>query len=282
MIERLSPQPSSGPPAPAADVYPQRGNAAFEEQLAARAAAREAAFLLPHLRPRMRVLDVGCGPGSITLGLAETVTPGEVVGIDLQPAQVERARALATGRGVANARFEVASAYALPFPDGAFDAALAHCVLMHLREPVRALRELRRVLRPGGVVGVRDPDWGSRLFVPATPLLEEWDAVRVRVRQHSGGDPFMARHHRRLLLEAGFARAVAGASVEGAGSPEETRRRAAFDQAALQGLGRTALAEGWLDQPAVNAIAAEIDAWAECPHAFLATVHCEAVGWSAD
>ena len=72
----------------------------------------------------MRLLDVGCGPGSITLGLAEAVAPGEVVGVDLQPAQVEQARALAAERGVANVRFEVASAYALPFPDAAFDAAL--------------------------------------------------------------------------------------------------------------------------------------------------------------
>jgi hypothetical protein len=105
--------------------------------------------------------------------------------------------------------------------------------------------------------------------------------VRVRVRQHSGGDPFLGRHHRRLLLEAGFARAVAGASVSCAGSPEETRRAAAFMQAMLQGLGRTAVAEGWIDQPTVDAVAAEIAAWAERPDAFSAALFCEAVGWAA-
>jgi SAM-dependent methyltransferase len=161
----------------------------------------------------MRLLDVGSGPGSITLGMAEVVAPAEVVGVDLQPAQVERARALATERGVANARFEVASVYELPFPDGSFDAAFAHMVVMHLREPVRALREIRRVPRPGGVVGVRDANWSGDLWAPMTPLLEQFAALRVRVRHHNGGDPYLGRHPRRMLLEAGFARTAATASL---------------------------------------------------------------------
>jgi ubiquinone/menaquinone biosynthesis C-methylase UbiE len=94
-------------------------------------------------------------------------------------------------RGVMNVRFEVADVYRLPFPDGSFDAAFAHAVLMHLRDPVQALAEVRRVLGPGGIAGVRDPDWGARLHAPATPLLEQWYALTVRVRQRNGGDPFM-------------------------------------------------------------------------------------------
>src|SRR5215207_2615574 len=87
------------------EAYSQANNPAFDAQLSARTATREAAFFLPHLRPGMRLLDAGSGPGSITLGLAEVVAPGHVVGVDLQPAQVERARAIAAERGVANARF---------------------------------------------------------------------------------------------------------------------------------------------------------------------------------
>jgi SAM-dependent methyltransferase len=227
----------------------------------------------------MRVLDVGCGPGSITLGLAEVIAPGPAIGVDFQPSQVERSRAQAGQRGVANALFEVANVYELPFPDGSFDAVLAHTLLMGLREPVRALREMRRVLRPGGIVGVRDPDLGADLLVPATPLWERWRAVWVRVRQHNGGDPFLGRHLRRLLLEAGFARTVATASVSCAGSPEETRRRAAFLKAQLQGLARTAIALGWVDQAMVDAVVEEIAAWAERRDAYSVGVYCEAVGW---
>jgi SAM-dependent methyltransferase len=186
-----------------------------------------------------------------------------VVGVDLQPSQVAQAEELSAARGVMNVRFEVADVYRLPFPDGSFDAVFAHVVLMHLREPVRALAEMRRVLRRGGIAGVRDSDWGGRIYAPRTALLEQWYALTVRIRQRNGGDPFMGRHHRRLLLDAGFARAKASVSVWTAGTPEETRHRAAFLKAQLKGLAPTALGEGWMDQTMVEAVAAEIDAWAE-------------------
>ena len=266
---------------PAAEVYSQQANPAFEATLAARTASRDAAFFVPHLRPGMQLLDVGCGPGSITLGLAEVVAPGRVVGIDIQSLQVEQARARAAARGVATARFEIADVYRLPFPDDSFDAAFANGVLMHLREPARALGELHRVLRPGGIVGVRDPDFGASLYAPMTPRLEQWLAMRVQVRQHNGGDPFLSRHYRRLLLEAGFVRAEASASVDSAGAPEETCGHAAFLEAQLQGFARTAMAEGWMDQATVDAVAAEVNAWAHRPDAFAATTWCEAVGWRA-
>jgi ubiquinone/menaquinone biosynthesis C-methylase UbiE len=266
----------------AVESYSQRANPVFEAELALRTAAKEGAFFLRLLRPGMRVLDLGCGPGSITLGLAETVAPGEVVGVDFQPSQVAQAQALSAARGVMNATFEVADVYRLPFPDGSFDAAFANTVLMHLREPVRALAEMRRVLRPGGIAGVRDCDWGGRIHAPATPLLEQWYALTVRIRQRNGGDPFMGRHHRRLLLDAGFARAEASVSVSSAGTPEETRHSATFLKAQLQGFAPTALAEGWMDQTTVEAVGVEIDAWAGRPDAFYVDTFCEALGWVGD
>jgi len=264
------------------ESYSQNANSDFEAELALRTAAKEAAFFLPHLRLGMRLLDLGCGPGSITLGLAEAVAPGEVVGVDLQPSQVAQAQALSAARGVKNVRFEVADVYRLPFPDGSFDAVFAHVVLMHLREPVRALAEMRRVLRPGGVAGVRDCDWGGRIHTPMTPLLERWYALTVRIRQRNGGDPFMGRHHRRLLLDAGFARAEASVSVSSAGTPEETRHHATFLKAQLQGFAPTALAGGWIDQTTVEAVSAEIEAWALRPDALYVDVYCEAIGWVSD
>jgi SAM-dependent methyltransferase len=269
---------------PTVESYSHRGNPAFESELALRTAATEAAFFLPMLRVGMRVLDLGCGPGSITLGFAQVVAPGEAVGVDLQPSQIAQAQTLSVARGVTNARFEVADVYSLPFPDGFFDAVFAHAVLMHLREPVRALEEVRRVLRPGGIAGVRDSDWGGRIHAPMTPLLEQWYAITVRVRQRNGGDPFMGRHQRRLLLDAGFARAKASVSVASwtAGTPDATRRCANFLNAQLHGFAQTALAEGWMDQTTVQAVSAEIDAWAERPDALYVEMMCEAIGWVND
>ncbi len=264
------------------ELYTQLGCATQEAEYAKRTASQEAAFMLPHLRAGMHVLDAGCGPGSITLGLAAAVAPGEVVGIDMQLSRVEQARALAVQRGVSNARFEVANVYELPFPDGSFDAAFVNTVLQHLREPVRALAELRRVLRPGGIAGVCDQDFGAHLIAPDTPLLQQWSSLLERVRQHNGANSHIGRHHRRLLLEAGFVRAVAGASIRSSGSLEETRQLAVYFKARFPGNARTALAEGWIDQATVDAIVAEIDAWAERPDAFQAATFCHALGWVSE
>lgn len=263
---------------PLVERYSQRANPGFEMVMALRTAAREGAFFLQHLRPGMRVLDVGCGPGSITVGFAEAVMPGEVVGVDFQPSQVDQAQALSEARGMMNLRFEVADAYRLPFLDRSFDAVFAHAVLWHLREPVQALAEIRRVLRPGGFVGIRDCDWGGRIYAPATPLLEQWWALTVRIRQRNGGNPFLGRHLRRLLLEAGFERIEVGASTWTAGTTEEIRLCATFLKAQLRGFASTALAEDWMDQSTIDEVAAEIDAWSGRPDAFYVDTYCEALG----
>jgi SAM-dependent methyltransferase len=260
------------------ESYSQQANPAFEAALARRTAAQHAEFFVPHLRPGMQVLDVGCGPGSITLGLAERVAPGRVVGIDLQPSQVEQARGLALMRGAANVHFEVADIYDLPFADGVFDAVLAHGVLMHLGKPVPALQQMHRVLRAGGVLGLRDPDLGAVLHAPITPLLEQWLDLRVRARRHNGGDPFVGRHHRHLLLQAGFVAVEASASVACAGSAEQVARHGRFLQAQWIGLARTAIEQRWIDDATTRAIAAELDAWMSRPDAFAASVWCQAIG----
>lgn len=261
-------------------AYAQAGNPAFEAELTHRTASQEAAFFVPHLQPGMKLLDAGCGPGTITIDLAERVTPGKTIGIDIQPTQIEQTQALATERGITTVEVAVADVYDLPFPDNSFDAAFAHGVLMHLREPRRALSELHRVLRPNGILGVRDPDWGASCFcVPTTSLLETFQAIRVQRRQYLGNDVLIGRHHRRLMLEAGFVWTEAGASVDSAGTPEQLYKRATFFKAVLQGITQAALQEGWTDQSTVDAIATELDTWALRPDAFSAIMWCETLGW---
>ena len=119
-----------------------------------RTAENSAAYLLPHLEPHMRILDVGCGPGTITAGLADRVPQGHVTGIDAAPDIVEQARE-ADGRP-REPRLHDRRRLRARLPGRHFDVVHAHQVLQHLSDPVLALREMRRVTRPGGLVAARD------------------------------------------------------------------------------------------------------------------------------
>ncbi len=267
-----------------AQGYIHGASAMEQARLARRTAATAASFFLPHLRRGMRLLDCGCGMGSITVGLANAVAPGGTIGIDLQPAQVERARALAFERNVSNVRFEVASAYTLPFPDDSFDAVFAHTLLLHLGEPLRALGEMKRVLKSGGVVGIADPDHGAMLREPHVPLVDEAHRLLMRVVAHHGGDTYRARHHRQMLRDAGFARPVVGATLETVGvwaTPEETRLFGAWEADQLLQPETVALVteQGWADETRLNAMHAALLAWGNHRDAMLAIIGVTAVGW---
>jgi SAM-dependent methyltransferase len=177
-----------------------------------RTAENSAGYLLGYLQSGMRVLDVGCGPGTITADLAALVPSGEVVGIDAASDVLDGARQEASRRGQANVRFETGDVYRLAFGDGAFDVVHAHQVLQHLSDPVAALAEMRRVCRPGGVVAARDGDYGGFFWFPADPGLDEWQALYRDVARALGGEPDAGRH---LLA---WARAAGFASIEASGS----------------------------------------------------------------
>lgn len=154
-----------------------------------RTAANSAAYLLPSLKPHMKVLDIGCGPGTITADLAALVPDGHVTGVDRVPEILEQARSTATGRGLANVDFAVADVHALDYPDDTFCVVHAHQVLQHVGDPVRALREMRRVVRPGGIVAVRDADYEAMTWYPASAGLDHWLDLYRRVARANGGEP---------------------------------------------------------------------------------------------
>lgn len=155
-----------------------------------RTAENSAAYLLPELREGMRVLDVGCGPGSITLDLAPRAgSAGQVIGIEVVEEPLEAARAAAAARGDTRTDFRLGDVYALDFADGEFDVVHAHQVLQHLADPVAALREMRRVTKPGGLVAVRDVDYGTCVWTPQLPALDHWLAVYDRVARSNDGEP---------------------------------------------------------------------------------------------
>lgn len=172
-----------------------------------RTAENSAGYLLGALRPGQSLLDIGCGPGNITVGLARAVEPGEVVGVDLAQGIIDRARADAAHENLANLSFRVADTYELDFDDGTFDVVHAHQVLQHLGDPVAALREMRRVLAPGGHLAVRDGDYKAFMWSPPNPLLDRWLELYHQVTAMNGAEADAGRHLLGWVTGAGFSHA---------------------------------------------------------------------------
>ncbi|WP_369274413.1 methyltransferase domain-containing protein [Streptomyces sp. R11] len=186
-----------------------------------RTAANSAAYLLGSLKPHMSVLDVGCGPGTITADLAALVPDGHVTGVDRAPEILEQARATATGRGLANVGFTVADVHALDFPDDTFCVVHAHQVLQHVGDPVGALREMKRVTRPGGFIAVRDSDYAAMAWYPASRGMDAWLDLYRRVARANGGEPDAGRRLRSWALRAGLTDITATSSTWTFATPDE-------------------------------------------------------------
>jgi len=170
-----------------------------------RTAANSAAYLLPHIQPHMKILDVGCGPGTITADLAALVPQGHVVGLEYEPGVLDQARVHAASRGLTNIEFAQGDVNALSYPDGTFDVVHAHQVLQHIGDPIRALREMRRVTKTGGIVAVRESDFSSMTCYPAMEGMEMWGKIYMRVARANGGEPDAGRRLHVWAHQAGFA-----------------------------------------------------------------------------
>ena len=177
---------------------------AIQEQYAGRGAVGVVDFFLRHLKPGMNVLDCGCGPGTITQGIAEIVAPGRVVGCDLEPGMVARAAALAEGKGLDNLSFQVGNILDLPFEDNTFDAVVSCAVTEHLSEPVKAMSELGRVAKQGGIVGITRTDWSANMFAPSCPPAERFIELFQHGFETQGATMFGGGDLPRMLQEAGL------------------------------------------------------------------------------
>lgn len=231
--------------------------------MALRDANTNAKFFTPHLEPNMRLLDCGCGPGSITCGLARQLLKGSVTGVDSELSQVELAVERARKSEIENVEFSVASAYRLPFPDASFDAVFSHALFEHLSEPTSALAEFYRVLVPGGLIGVRSPDWGGFLVTPTNPGVEAAIAFYAGMQTANGGDIHVGRKLPALARSTGFVKIDFSATYDCGQSPQVIGE---YFADGLMAMGANEEADAILE-------------WGRDANALWATSWCETIGY---
>jgi ubiquinone/menaquinone biosynthesis C-methylase UbiE len=243
-----------------------------------RTAENSAGYLLPHLRAGQTVLDVGCGPGTITADLAALVAPGRVTGVDYAPEVLDRARQAAAEAGVAGqVEFAVADVHALEFPDDTFDVVHAHQVLQHVGDPVAALREMRRVCKPGGIVAARDSDYRAFFWYPQSPELTWWQQLYDTVARANGGEPNAGRHLWAWARQVGFSEVTPTASAWCFATDEERTWWGELwaERIVHSDFARVAVAGGHATEAELQAGAAAWHAWAADPDGSLTIPHNE-------
>jgi SAM-dependent methyltransferase len=256
--------PSSSKPG---EVYTHGHHASVLRSHSWRTAENSAAYLLDALFPGADVLDVGCGPGTITLDLAARVAPGTVVGIDASAEVVATAERARLDARVTNASFRTGDVYRLDFADSSFDIVHAHQVLQHLTDPVAALREMRRVVRPGGVVAARDGDYASFAWAPRDPLLDRWNELYHQVTRRNGGEADAGRFLLGWAQQAGLRDVVATSSTWTFADPAARQWWGGLwaERVEASALGEQAIAYGLSDREELAAIAAAWRRFADQP-----------------
>ena len=242
-----------------------------------RGAADSAAYLLAHLRAGMDLLDVGCGPASITADLAERVAPGRVVALDAAAGALEAARATLRERGLSE-QVELTSGdvMALPFEDASFDVVHAHQVLQHLADPVGALAEMRRVTRPGGMVAVRDAVYSAMTWFPEPAGMEQWRSVYMATARANGGEPDAGSRLLSWARAAGFADASASASTWCYATPADRAWQSqTWAQRCLTSFGPRAVELGLADRADLETMAQAWRQWGDSEDAWFVVVHGE-------
>ena len=244
-----------------------------------RTAADSAAYLLPRLRAGLDLLDVGCGPATITADLAEAVAPGRVVALDGAPAALEAARATLQARGLTDAVEPVdGDVHALPFADASFDVVHAHQLLQHVADPVAALREMRRVVRAGGVVAVRDSVYSAKAWYPQPPALERWRQIYMATARANGGEPDAGSRLLSWFRTAGFSDVEASTSTWCYATPElRSWWGGTWAERCRSSFGPRAVELGLADPDELEEMARAWHEWAEADDGWFVVVHGEAL-----
>ena len=250
----------------------------LETQLRA-TAETSAAHLLPYLRSGHRVLDFGCGPGTISVGLAKAVEPGEMHGVDMDESQIERAMSVAASQDQENATFHVGDVTALEFQDNFFDVAHCRSVLMHVPDTAAVLSEVKRVLKPGGIIACREMICESAFTHPDFGVMRRsWDMFEDLVLTDDG-HPQMGKEMKNHILEAGFVNIRMSASFSVYSSREQIAsiHRLISQWLFSSEVSEAAIRYGASSENLARDLRAAYDRWKEHPAALFAFAYGEAI-----
>ena len=266
------------------DVYTHGHHEAVLRSHRWRTVDNSAAYLLGHLRPGLDLLDIGCGPGTLTVDLAARVAPGRVLGVDVAPEAVASAREHASSAGAltgdAQVSFATGDFRAMGLAAGSFDVVHAHQVLQHLRAPVEALTAMAALARPGGgIVAARDADYEAMTWSPADDRLDRWAALYQAVTSRNGADANAGRHLKAWARAAGLRDVTYTTSTWTFSAPDD---RSWWSETWAERIVSSSLAAQALDHGLATAaelaeLAAGWRAWAADDDAVFTVVHGEIV-----
>ncbi|KAJ3039796.1 hypothetical protein HK097_002737 [Rhizophlyctis rosea] len=250
-----------------------------------RTAQNSCAYLLPHIKPTHRILDIGCGPGTITLSLSTLIPHGHITGIDL-PSAIESASGLLSSKPeVKNVSFQEGDVYNLAFEDETFDVVHAHQVLQHLSDPVRALKEMKRVLKKGGVLAARDTIYDAMCWFPQSEEMTRWRKIYSEVASHSG-NPQTGSHLHYYARLASFpsSKIQKSTSTWLFTGPEDIAwfSKSWADRTLASTTATTALEKGIATQQELQRISEGWRKWGEDEDAWFSMVHGEVLCWKEE
>jgi len=249
--------------------------------LSLRTAESHAKFLDPYLKPGINMLDCGCGPGSITLGLAEKIQPGQLTAIDIEKSQLAIASNTTKQNNIDNVHFQQADIYNLPFSDNSFDLIFSHAVLDHLINPELALQELKRVVKINGIIAIKAFDVSANFFYPQNPISLEAFNLYCSSVTSGGGDLSCGRKLRSLFSKAGLKNITVTAACETSGTPEQIKRIANYLQQWLSDNEYTQklLQDGKITREKIKQYQQAWQDFGNDPNAFCCGIWCEAIGF---
>lgn len=244
-----------------------------------RTVANSATYLLDELQPGLCLLDVGSGAGTLTADLAQRLAPGRVTAFELTANALDLTRAEIARQGLDNVDFVAGDVHAMAFADDSFDIVHAHQVLQHVADPVQALREMRRVCKPDGIVAARDANYAGFVWFPELPGLDDWLRFYQQAARANGGQPNAGRHLLSWAQQAGFTQITPTSSTWCLATPESRNWWGNMwaERILESKIAEQILEQNIADQADLEHISRDWRQWAKAEDGWMSLVHGEII-----